>query len=153
MQSVDWYLRSNHYLHLVNSDYELVLHGDWHETNLLHVAAELSRHFFQNLFSKIALGHWLVEGNKLHDVSATWPSSVILKGSSISIKFPHTAEICIADPDDNNRAGKPRQINNCCFCLGHVADLAICQQKHNLVGGLSRKLFNVLLELSQQWCE
>lgn len=84
----------NDSIHLLNG-YRFVANG-------LHVRTKLSGYFSQDLFCKVAHCHSLIEGNKLDDVSRTGSLCVISKQGAIPIKLVHTAEVCVANTDDDD---------------------------------------------------
>lgn len=93
-QSREKLRRLNDSIHLLNG-YRFV-------ANSLHVRTKLSGYFSEHLFCKVSHGHSLIEGNKLDDVSRTGSLCVISKQGAIPIELVHTAEVCVANTDDDD---------------------------------------------------
>ena len=127
-----------------------LLNGYRFVANSLHVRTKLSGYFSEHLFCKVAHCHSLIEGNKLDDVSRTGSLCVISKQGAIPIELVHTAEVCVANTDDDDWAGQSWEIYDRGFCLGHVANLTVGQEQQNLVVCLTAELPNVSFKLSQK---
>ena len=68
----------------------------------LHVRTKLSGYFSEDLFREVAHSHSLIESNKLDDVSRTGSLCVISKQGAIPIELVHTAEVCVANTDNDD---------------------------------------------------
>ena len=66
-----------------------MLNWNWYIRYNLHVAAELSRNFFQNLLCEVSILHRLCEFHELHDIALARSPLVVSQGTSIAVKFIH----------------------------------------------------------------
>ena len=98
-----------------------------------HVADQLDRQLLQHLICQGALLHALDELDKLHDISFHCMSLRVLQYAVVPVKFFHFAEIRIAHAHYNNADWKLCQIHNSILCLFHVCDVAVCQDKQNMI--------------------
>lgn len=74
----------------------------WHKTNSLHVFAELSWNFSQNLLREISQCDCLAKRYELNNVTDTRSSAVISKRATISVQLIHTAKIGTANTNNND---------------------------------------------------
>ena len=80
-----------------------LLSGNWDETDVLHVAADLFWNFPENLSCEVSSLHSFIELHKLYDISGTFVASEISENLTIPIKFLHRGEICVADTNYDHR--------------------------------------------------
>ena len=71
----------------------------------LHVAANLSRDFFENFFRQVSSGKSLMKPNELHNITLCLYIFVIAEQLFIRIQLMHHWELFSADSYNNDRAG------------------------------------------------
>jgi len=96
----------------------------WVDVVLSHVVEELTWHFHEGLLRKqVWVVLELIEGDKLNDISChVLPVGRGVEGLVISIERVHTAEVSIANSDDNDGKRVLRASDNLVDGLVHVVD-------------------------------
>ena len=79
-----------------------MLDWNWLERNFLHITAELSWNFFQHFLSQVSLSLSFGKPDELDNVSLATSSELVLQGTVVSVELVHTAEVCIANTDDDD---------------------------------------------------
>ena len=85
----------------IYSDLHLLLDGHAGLVVHLHVADELLRNFFKDLFGEVSTADGILEFDELNDI-ASCNLTTRAQAAAIAIKFLHRAKVSIADADDND---------------------------------------------------
>ena len=107
------------------------------ETNLRAVGAYLFRDLHEHFLGQTSFSQGVLEFNKLNNISFGLVTLSICKDFVIPIQFFHLAEVCLlvglVQTDYDNTDSKFRGFNYQLFCLCHVVDCTISQNKHYLI--------------------
>ena len=99
------------------------------EADGFHELAGLAWDFSQDLSGQISSLHAVIEHNELDEISGDLPSTAIDEQTAIAVEFFHRVEICIADTNNDHRAGHGGEVNHELFGPWHVVDSAVSQEQ------------------------
>ena len=85
---------------------------NWPESDPLHVGADLIRYLLEHLLCQITALHCLPKLNELHNVPETWPTLIVSEHAAVAVKFFHSAEVSIADSDNDDGGRQGRQLDH-----------------------------------------
>ena len=127
---------------------------NWPESDPLHVGADLVRYLLEHLLCQITALHCLPKLHELHNVPETWPALIVSEHAAITVKFFHSAEVSIADSDNDDGGRQGRQLDQELLCPWHVVDAAVSQEQKDLVDWSScSSRLDTLKELLEEWSE
>ena len=118
------------------------------------MGTDLFWYLLEHLLGQITALHCLPKLYELHNVSVACTAVVVSEHAAIAIKFFHSAEVSIANSDNDDRGRQSRQLDQELLRPWHIVDATVSQEQKDLVdwSALSGRL-DTLKELLEEWSE
>lgn len=107
----------------------------WPYSVHLHIANDLTRDLFEDLFSERTDVRLLevAESDELDYVALCGFSSLVSQDLVVTIEYFHVGEICVAYPDNDDAQRVSLALNDQILRFRHVIDAAVCQDEEAVV--------------------